>query len=52
MDATPANPKGEADEKAVLARTLETDRCYVVDRGHAQEPVNFACNPGRTITIE
>jgi len=36
MDATPANPKGEADEKAVLARTLETDRCYVVDRGYTK----------------
>lgn len=36
MDATPATPRGEADEKAVLARTLENDRCYVVDRGYTK----------------
>lgn len=36
MDATPARPKGEADEKAVLARTIEKDRCYVIDRGYTK----------------
>lgn len=36
MDATPAKPKGEADEKAVLARSIEKDRCYVIDRGYTK----------------
>jgi len=35
MDATSANPKGEADERAVLEKTVEADRCYVIDRGYA-----------------
>jgi hypothetical protein len=34
MDATPANTKGDADERAVLERTVEADRCYVLDRGY------------------
>ncbi len=36
IDVTPANPKGEYDERAVLARTLQSDRCYVTDRGYAK----------------
>ena len=36
FDATPANPKGEADERAVLERTIESDRCYLMDRGYAK----------------
>jgi IS4 transposase len=36
IDATPAKPKGEADERAVLEKTIETDRCYVIDRGYAK----------------
>lgn len=36
IDVTPANPKGEADERAVLARTIARDRCYVIDRGYAK----------------
>lgn len=31
---TPANPKGEADERVVLEKTLETERCYLLDRGY------------------
>jgi hypothetical protein len=34
IDATPASPKGDADERAVLQRTIEPDRCYVLDRGY------------------
>ncbi len=34
IDATSANPGGEADERAVLQRTIEADRCYVLDRGY------------------
>ena len=30
------NGGGELDERAVLARTLEPDRCYVKDRGYAK----------------
>ena len=36
MDVTPACPKGEADERAVLERTVEADRCYCLDRGYAK----------------
>lgn len=34
IDATSANPAGEADERAVLRRTVEADRCYILDRGY------------------
>ena len=33
IDATSASPKGEADERAVLQRTIEADRCSILDRG-------------------
>ncbi len=36
IDVTSANPKGEDDERAVLERTLEPDRCYVTDRGYGK----------------
>ncbi|WP_164102277.1 IS4 family transposase [Candidatus Laterigemmans baculatus] len=36
IDVTGSKPKGEADERAVLARTVEPDRCYVIDRGYAK----------------
>lgn len=36
IDVTPAKPKGEADERAVLERSLQSDRCYVLDRGYAK----------------
>lgn len=36
IDVTPAKPLGEADERAVLQRTIESDRCYVIDRGYAK----------------
>ncbi|MFN9369819.1 MAG: IS4/IS5 family transposase, partial [Planctomycetia bacterium] len=29
IDATSASPKGCADERAVLQRTIEADRCYI-----------------------
>lgn len=34
IDVTSANPKGDSDERAVLARTLESNRFYVMDRGY------------------
>lgn len=34
IDVTGANPKGEADERQVLERTVESDRCYLMDRGY------------------
>lgn len=34
IDATSANPKGDNDERAVLERTLEPERFYVMDRGY------------------
>lgn len=36
IDVTSANPKGPADERAVLQQTLEPDRCYLTDRGYAK----------------
>lgn len=36
MDVSPAKPKGEADERAVLQRTIQPDRCYITDRGYAK----------------
>ena len=36
IDATPANTRGDADERAVLERTIEADRCYVIDRGYVK----------------
>ena len=36
IDVTEGIGKGEADERAVLARTLETGHCYVKDRGYAK----------------
>lgn len=34
IDVTGANPKGEADERRVLQRTVEAGRCYLLDRGY------------------
>jgi hypothetical protein len=36
IDVTGAGSQGENDERAVLRKTLEPDRCYVLDRGYAQ----------------
>ena len=36
IDVTPASPKGENDERAVLARSVEPYRMDVMDRGYAQ----------------
>lgn len=34
IDVTSASPLGGCDERAVLERTLEPDRCYLIDRGY------------------
>jgi IS4 transposase len=36
IDVTEGIGRGEADERAVLAKALETGRCYVKDRGYAK----------------
>ena len=36
IDATAVKPKGQDDEKAVLASVLKPERCYVTDRGYAK----------------
>jgi Transposase DDE domain len=36
IDVTGAGGQGEADERLVLRKTLEANRCYVMDRGYAQ----------------
>ncbi|MFM8984637.1 MAG: hypothetical protein ACKONH_01010, partial [Planctomycetia bacterium] len=35
VHATSATTRGDADERAVPERTVEPDRCYVIDRGCA-----------------
>jgi len=35
IDVTPANPKGDTDERAVLGRTVDSDRMDIMDRGYA-----------------
>ena len=44
IDATSASPKGDADERAVLQRTIEADRCYILDRGYISERLWNAIN--------
>ena len=34
IDLTSANPKGDADERAVLEKSVEPGRCYLIDRGY------------------
>jgi len=36
IDVTGAGTRGDNDERAVLRRTLQAERCYVMDRGYAQ----------------
>lgn len=36
IDVTEGSGRGEADERAVLAKALESGRCYVDDRGYAK----------------
>ena len=36
IDVTGAGTQGENDERAVLSKALQADRCYVMDRGYAQ----------------
>lgn len=36
MELTEGSGKGDADERAVLQRQLQPDRCYVMDRGYAK----------------
>jgi len=36
IDVTEGSGRGEASERAVLAKALETGRCYVDDRGYAK----------------
>ncbi len=35
VDVTGSKPKGEADERALMANTVQPDRCYLMDRGSA-----------------
>ncbi len=34
IDVTGSKPKGEADERVVLEKTVEPNRCYLIDRGY------------------
>jgi hypothetical protein len=36
MELTEGSGKGDADERAVLQRQLQPDRCYAMDRGYAK----------------
>ncbi len=34
IDVTGSNPKGDADERVVLEKSVESGRCYLMDRGY------------------
>jgi hypothetical protein len=34
IDLTGSKPKGDADERVVLEKSVEPDRCYLIDRGY------------------
>ena len=34
IDVTSANPRGEADERKVMERTVDAGHCYLMDRGY------------------
>lgn len=44
IDVTGSNPKKEADERAVLERTVEPERCYLIDRGYQKYALWNAIN--------
>lgn len=44
IDVTSANPKGPADERVVLERSLEAGRCYLMDRGYEKYSLWNAIN--------
>lgn len=61
IDVTGANPKGKADERLVLERTVEAGRCYLMDRGYAKYVLwnaiavagsQYVCRLGDTIPYE
>jgi hypothetical protein len=39
MDLTNGSGSGEADERQVLRKIIEPDRCYIMDRGYANFPL-------------
>lgn len=36
IDLTPANPKGDDDERIVMQKSIQSQRCYLMDRGYAK----------------
>lgn len=44
IDLTGANPQGEADERAVLEKSVESGRCYLIDRGYEKYALWNAIN--------
>lgn len=34
IDMTGSKRKGDADERVVLEKSVEPDRCYLIDRGY------------------
>jgi len=44
IDLTRSKPKGDADERKVLERTLESQRCYLMDRGYEKYALWNAIN--------
>lgn len=48
IDVTGSNPKGDADERVVLERTLESGRCYLMDRGYIKFSLWNAINEAKS----
>ena len=44
IDVTGSSPKGDADERVVLQKSLEPDRCYLMDRGFQKYELFNAIN--------
>ncbi len=51
INATSASPKGDADERAVLQRRIDADRCYIVDLGWKARHRTRPDHPMRLICV-
>jgi len=51
INATSASPKGDADERAVLQRRIDADRCYIVDLGWKARHRTRLDHPMRLICV-
>lgn len=48
IDVTGSNPKGDADERVVLRKSVEPGRCYLMDRGYQKYALFNAINASQS----